>query len=448
MSVNPYAKALGVLAGLILLPACLSLDPNIYRYQCTDDDDCASGFACVSGVCANTASEDVLTDPGGEDTSTALDTSTPDGSDTSPPDTTIDPDTSINPDALEFDGSDPCFDAVLNGDETDIDCGGNVCAPCQQGFACLTSSDCLSNICESNICAPSSDTCSNNTQDGDETDIDCGGSCPGCDLSFMCSNNSDCLSNFCDTGFCGESGGTCSNSTRDGDETDVDCGGSCGGCDIGLACIDHADCSSNYCDTGFCGDSSICTQTDYFWDESSNPLGPNLCSSDCECDGARTCPGGTCSGVARDTCANSTRDGNETDIDCGGSDCGPCPDGFKCVDPVDCISGVCTGSLCESSCVFQGPEETITAGSCSDGIDNDCDGFADCIDPKCIDDDLDGDGIPNDADPDDDGDSVQDVDESCPCTADDQLNTDGDACADACDIDPANSTPAGPLCSP
>jgi len=44
--------------------------------------------------------------------------------------------------------------------------------------------------------------CSNSVQDGDETDVDCGGSCPGCEVGQTCSVHQDCLSNFCADGVC------------------------------------------------------------------------------------------------------------------------------------------------------------------------------------------------------------------------------------------------------
>ena len=49
------------------------------------------------------------------------------------------------------------------------------------------------------------DTCSNLVQDGDETDVDCGGSCPGCGIGKGCDVNADCQSGNC----VGGPGGTC-----------------------------------------------------------------------------------------------------------------------------------------------------------------------------------------------------------------------------------------------
>jgi hypothetical protein len=41
----------------------------------------------------------------------------------------------------------PCFDTMQNGDETDIDCGGSCSAKCAEGLKCGVSADCLSNNC-------------------------------------------------------------------------------------------------------------------------------------------------------------------------------------------------------------------------------------------------------------------------------------------------------------
>jgi hypothetical protein len=39
-----------------------------------------------------------------------------------------------------------CYDGVKNGDETDVDCGGS-CAPCIAGKACNENADCVSGVC-------------------------------------------------------------------------------------------------------------------------------------------------------------------------------------------------------------------------------------------------------------------------------------------------------------
>jgi hypothetical protein len=44
-----------------------------------------------------------------------------------------------------------CFDGVINGDETDLDCGGD-CLGCPDGDACLVPEDCLTGYCFGGIC--------------------------------------------------------------------------------------------------------------------------------------------------------------------------------------------------------------------------------------------------------------------------------------------------------
>lgn len=44
-----------------------------------------------------------------------------------------------------------CTDSVLNGNETDVDCGG-VCTPCVEGQTCVANSDCQSDNCLSGVC--------------------------------------------------------------------------------------------------------------------------------------------------------------------------------------------------------------------------------------------------------------------------------------------------------
>lgn len=45
-----------------------------------------------------------------------------------------------------------CSDGILNGAETDLDCGGGNCAACGNGKTCALARDCTSNLCENEIC--------------------------------------------------------------------------------------------------------------------------------------------------------------------------------------------------------------------------------------------------------------------------------------------------------
>ncbi len=46
-----------------------------------------------------------------------------------------------------------CADKVKNGAETDVDCGGNTCAPCEIAKVCKVNADCQSDTCTNGKCA-------------------------------------------------------------------------------------------------------------------------------------------------------------------------------------------------------------------------------------------------------------------------------------------------------
>jgi uncharacterized repeat protein (TIGR01451 family) len=66
------------------------------------------------------------------------------------------------------------------------------------------------------------------------------------------------------------------------------------------------------------------------------------------------CTGGTGTNVlaacetpsGSNACVDATRDGRETDVDCGGGGCAPCGGGKACSSGGDCLSGVCSGGSC------------------------------------------------------------------------------------------------------
>jgi hypothetical protein len=94
-----------------------------------------------------------------------------------------------------------CSDGLQNQDETDIDCGGNICPQCPPGDSCIDGADCTSSVCQAMICQ--SPTCSDGVKNGAETDVDCGGgTCPDCALNQDCNAASDCLSGTCQGGIC------------------------------------------------------------------------------------------------------------------------------------------------------------------------------------------------------------------------------------------------------
>lgn len=93
-----------------------------------------------------------------------------------------------------------CGDGQTTVDETDRDCGGRTCAPCEDEKKCVTGSDCQSAICTNQICQPP--TCADLALNGTETDHNCGGGCPGCQNGQHCAVNADCASKSCQESVC------------------------------------------------------------------------------------------------------------------------------------------------------------------------------------------------------------------------------------------------------
>jgi hypothetical protein len=90
---------------------------------------------------------------------------------------------------------------VPNGRETATDCGGGTCPRCADRLACRVPDDCLNDNCFGDVCI----SCGSGVIDGTETDIDCGGAdpfCEPCAAGRRCLINGDCASNFCNNGFC------------------------------------------------------------------------------------------------------------------------------------------------------------------------------------------------------------------------------------------------------
>jgi hypothetical protein len=165
------------------------------------------------------------------------------------------------------------------------------------------------------------------------------------------------------------------NGIQDGAEVAVDCGGTAvGGCSTagyrctgGQTCSAAGDCKGNTC----------------------GAIIPFGCTpSPCTC--------GTGS-----ACDNGAKDGTESDVDCGGSCSGKCPDGRACNAGTDCASGVCVGAVCgqwtsPGSCsdgIKDGPESDIDCGRmcparCSAGkvcvVDDDCTSGGICAGARCV----------------------------------------------------------------
>ena len=316
-----------------------------------------------------------------------------------------------------------CTDSLKNGTETDTDCGGS-CAPakaCADGRTCASPDDCQSAVCTAGVCAVP--TCSDNKKNGDETgvdcggsctstskcadgmgagttataragsvrpfcagpsctdptkngtetDVDCGGSCPGCIVGGICAIPGDCASGVCTGTTC--TAPTCSDVVKNGSETDKDCGGSCAPaskCADGLGCKDATDCKSSVCSSDKCA-VPACTDNVKNGSETDKDCGGSCapgstCANGLVCAVNGDCKSGICKALVcvATSCTNGVKDTHETDVDCGGADCGPCAVDQVCAVNDDCTSGKCGSNL------------HCAAPSCLDGVKNGSETDIDC----------------------------------------------------------------------
>lgn len=56
------------------------------------------------------------------------------------------------------------------------------------------------------------------------------------------------------------------------------------------------------------------------------------------------------------TCDDGVKNQDETDIDCGGRTCDPCPEGRSCERNIDCEEGVCKDGVCDATPQLSGKD--------------------------------------------------------------------------------------------
>ena len=294
----------------------VNLDGN-----CDDGDACTSDDACVAGLCVGQA---VDCDDG---SSCTLDSCDVDAGCqhalvepccgnglVEPPEQCDDGNLSNEDNCTTLCQEAACDDGFANGDETDLDCGGS-CLPCPDDSGCLEDVDCESGVCSDGVCqAP---TCEDQVTNGDETDQDCGGSCDLCSDGEQCLEDKDCESGVCLDGECQVP--TCDDQVQNGDEADLDCGGGCPGCAVDQNCVLPEDCLSLMCEDGIC-------------------VAPQ--------------------------CEDGKKNGQETGVDCGGPDCDPCGIGEGCEQELDCVQeALCAKGLCSLYGPGDDGELKVTSGT-------------------------------------------------------------------------------------
>lgn len=263
-----------------------------------------------------------------------------------------------------------CDDGVMNGAETGVDCGAAAgCSKCN-GDVCGAPGECESGFCVDGVCC----------------DSGCDAPCLACHLAGVAGTCSSLPAGeddpACDSrGGCGALPGSCrcEDQVQNGDETDVDCGGaSCGHC-IGAPCSapDGSECASGHCvDLRCCnskcnGDCRACDVPDH----------PGVCSflapgvTDDPCGDGQLCNGaGECKLAAGEECAGDTDCLSRT---CVSDECKACSGHDECVGAGAhlCVGGICiamiaTGELCATDA--QCASENCLHGLC---CPSDCTGL-------------------------------------------------------------------------
>jgi len=175
---------------------------------CNASSDCLSGNCpAADGVCCNTPCGAIC------EACLAAKTGGTDGT-CGPVSAGTDPDNDCSTDVCNGFGACRCTDGLLNGAETDVDCGGGVCSTCGGGQTCASGGD-----CDSGNCPPDDNVC---------CDTACAGLCESCLGSAT-----------------GGTDGTCDMVLTDTDP-DAECGAS-ETCDGMGACYDP--CPTNTCYT-------------------------------------------------------------------------------------------------------------------------------------------------------------------------------------------------------
>lgn len=130
-------------------------------------------------------------------------------------------------------------------------------------------------------------------------------------------------------------------------------------------------------------------------DETDVDCGGSVCGPCADgrgCQLPRDCIGRLCTnGLCDATCSDGLRNQDESDVDCGGTTCAACLDGRRCVVPADCVSGWCLDGVCQATCSDGIPNQDETDVDCGGSVCPRClDGKAclvptDCISELCTD---------------------------------------------------------------
>jgi hypothetical protein len=217
-------------------------------------------------------------------------------------------------------GEPSCTNAIKDGDEIGVDCGGTCTTLCT-GAGCTKADECASGKCENSACG---------AKDGKPCGV--GTTTPLCENGQPCELDKDCKSLTCVGATCAltpDSPPGPADGKKNNGETDIDCGGAnAPKCADGKTCEADGDCTAGYCPA----DTKKCIAPSY---------------------------------------DDTVKNGTETDVDCGGT---VTTAGFKkCAEGKDCLAD----TDCSGACSYK--KKCVDAPSCKPRLGGDTCGKSEAI---------------------------------------------------------------------
>ena len=222
---------------------------------------------------------------------------------------------------------------------------------CTDGSQCPgPTTDCQSPSCAGGVCktayAPEGTPTAAQTA-GDCQEVVCdgeGGTTSTPDETDVPAPTSDCATGTCTNGVPGlpamPAGSACASSG----------GKLCDGAGNCVQCLMASDCASLVCSAASTCLAPSCSDHVRNGNETDVDCGGGTCPPCAlgkDCQASADCTSLDCaSGVCVSSCSDRVQDGQETDVDCGGPVCAGCAVGKKCLAGTDCGSGRCSSGTC------------------------------------------------------------------------------------------------------
>lgn len=140
-----------------------------------------------------------------------------------------------------------------------------------------------------------------------------------------------------------------------------------------VECIASSDCATGILCEDFTCVAASCNDGTKNGSETDEDCGGSCqdCATGDACKVNTDCKSQVCTAmICQPSCIDTLKNASETDVDCGGPTCDPCADGETCGAASDCASEVCTATKC-------------AAPTCSDGKKNGAETGVDCGGATC-----------------------------------------------------------------